>query len=190
MGRRSTWIGVFAAGLIGSGAIAAESADPHARTWTSLQDMHAEYVKAFVQSDGFGIRRVTPMMMLVQGGTVTLDGRRLRVEDVQLIGIAKHDPPVVYPGGFLEFQHGDKDRAFLPLPATRPVDEQERRILTSLQQGEEVVSRARINGIAAVGAIRATESCLQCHRNKQVGDLLGAFVYSLAPAQQEQAQSP
>lgn len=184
MGRRSAWIGLLAAGLVGSGAIAAESGGPHARSWTSLQGMHADYVKAFVESDGFGIRRLTPMMLLVQGGSVTLDGRRMRVEDVQLIGIAKHDPPVVYPGGFLKFQHGDKDQTFLSPSATRPVDEQERRILASLQQGEEVVSQPRGNGIAAVGAIRATESCLQCHRNKRVGDALGAFVYSLAPVQQ------
>jgi hypothetical protein len=147
--------------------------------------MHAAYVKAFVQSDGFGIRRVTPMMMLVQGGSLSLEGRRLRVQDVQLIGIAKHDPPVVYPGGLLKFQHGDKDQTFLPVSATRPIDEQERRILASLQQGEEVVSRPHTSGIAAVGAIRATESCLQCHRSRRVGDLLGALVYDLAPAQQQ-----
>lgn len=95
MGRCSASIGLLVATLIGTGAIAAESTDPHARHWTSLQAMHADYVRAFVQSDGFGMRRVTPMMLLVQGGSVTLDGQRLRVEDVQLIGTAKHDPPVV-----------------------------------------------------------------------------------------------
>lgn len=187
MGRRSVCSGLIAAGLLGGGAIAAESSDPHARAWTSLQGMHADYVDAFVQSDGFGIRRVTPMMMLVQGGSVTLDSQRLRVEDVQLIGIAKHDPPVVYPGGFLKFQHGDKDQAFLSQAAQRPVDVQEQRILASLQKGEEVVSKAHAGGVAAFGAIRATEACLQCHQSKQVGDLLGAFVYRLAPAQQQQA---
>ena len=41
------------------------------------------------------------MMWLVQGGHVSLYGQRLRVEDV--IGMAKHDPPVVYPGRFLIF---------------------------------------------------------------------------------------
>ena len=185
MGRRSVWIGLFAATLIGSGAIAAESADPHARRWTSLEDMHADYVKAFVQSDGFGIRRVTPMMMFMQGGSITLQGQRLRVEDVQLIGIARHDPPVVYPGGFLKFQHGDKAQEFLTEGATRVVDEGEQGILARLQEGEEVVSEEQADGIATVGAIRASEACLQCHRNKQVGDLLGAFVYRLAPAQHQ-----
>lgn len=185
MGRRSAWIGLFAVGLAVSGAIAAESADRHAYSWTSLQGMHGDYVKAFVQSDGFGIRRVTPMMMLMQGGSVTLDGQRLRVEDVQMIGIARHDPPVVYPGGFLKFQHGDAEQAFLAWVATRAVDERERTILARLQKGEEVVGQSQAGGIATVGAIRATEACLQCHRSKQVGDLLGAFVYRLAPVQRQ-----
>lgn len=183
MGRRNAWIGLFAACLLGSGANAAEPLDSRAPAWTSLDGMHADYVKAFVQSEGFGIARITPMMRLVQGGSLILDSQRLRVEDVQLIGIAKHDPPVVYPGGFLKFQHGDEDQTFLSRDAQRPVDEQELRILASLQKGEEVVSQARAGGIAAVGAIRATDACLQCHRSKQAGDLLGAFVYRLVPAQ-------
>lgn len=185
MGRCSAWIGLVAACLAGSGAIAAESSDPHTRSWTSLQDMHADYVKAFVQSDGFGIRRITPMMLLLQGGSITLEGQRLRVEDVQLIGIARHDPPVVYPGGFLKFQHGDAEQEFLTRVATRVVDEREQGILAKLRAGEEVVSQVQAGGIATVGAIRASEACLQCHRNKQVGDLLGAFVYRLAPAQHQ-----
>lgn len=184
MDRRNVWVGLFAACLLGGGANAAESFDSRAPAWTSLQGMHVDYVKAFVQSEGFGFARVTPMMRLVQGGSLMLDSQRLRVEDVQLIGIAKHDPPVVYAGGLLKFQHGDEDQAFLSGDAERPVNEQELRILASLQEGEEVVGQARAGGIAAVGAIRATDACLQCHQSKQVGDLLGAFVYRLVPAQQ------
>lgn len=68
---------------------------------------------------------------------MSLDGQRLRVEDVQLIGIGKHDPPVVYHGGFLKFQHGDAEQEFLARNATRVVDEQEQRIPARLQRGEK-----------------------------------------------------
>ena len=37
--------------------------------------------------------------------------------------------------------------------------------------------------MSAVGAIRATETCLQCHRSKHAGDVLGAFIYRVLPVQ-------
>ena len=63
------------------------------------------------------------------------------------------------------------------------VDEQEQRIPARLQRGEEVISQAQAGGMSAVGAIRATETCLQCHRSKHAGDVLGAFIYRVLPVQ-------
>ena len=37
-------------------------------------------------------------------------------------------------------------------------------------------------GLRLFGPTHARSECLDCHRNKQVGDLLGAFSYRLEPA--------
>jgi hypothetical protein len=183
MGRYAAWIGLFAALVLGTGSIVAKSSEASSLTWTSLERMHADYVKAFVESDGFGKARITPMMMLMHSGRLVLDGKSSHVGDVQLIGIAKHDPPLVYANGFMAFQHADTDQRFLPITASRSVDGQERLILRTLEKEQEVVARTDASGLKAYGAIRATTACLECHRSKREGDLLGAFVYRLEPAQ-------
>jgi hypothetical protein len=181
MGRNTVWIGLLAALMLGTASITAKSSDASPPAWTSLERAHADYVRAFVESDGFGKARITPMMILMHSGRLVLDGKSLYVGDVQLIGIAKHDPPVVYAGGFMAFQHADTDEKFLPAAATRHVDSRERLILRSLESGREVVVHADGSGLKAFGAVRADTACLECHRSKQVGDLLGAFVYRLEP---------
>ena len=184
MARRMVWIGGLAACVLGAGSIAAKSSDVSPPVWTSVERMHADYVRAFVESEGFGRTRITPMMRLMHSRSLVLDGKPLRVDDVQLIGIAKHDPPVVYASGFMAFQHADSDEQFLPAAATRHVDGQERLVLRGLEQGQQVLTHADASGLKTFGAIRATTACLECHRGKQAGDLLGAFVYRLEPAQQ------
>jgi len=184
MHRRSALIGWFTACAMGGAAVAAEPVVPESLEWTSLWAMHADYLNAFVHSDGFGARRVTPMMRLMQSGSLRLGVGRLRVEDVQMIGIAKHDPPVVHQGGMLKFQHGDEGPDFLPEAAQRPLNAQERDVVRRLQAGEQMVSLSAASG-AAAGPVRATADCLQCHQSKKEGDLLGAFVYSLRPVMQQ-----
>jgi hypothetical protein len=184
MGRYTAWIGLFAALALGTGSIIAKSSEESTLAWTSLERMHADYVKAFVESDGLGRARITPMMILMHSGRLVLDGKPLHVGDVQLIGIAKHDPPVVYAGGFMAFQHADTDEKFLPAAATRHVGSRERLILRSLESGQDVVVHTDASGLKAFGAVRADTACLECHRSKQEGDLLGAFVYRLEPTQQ------
>jgi len=184
MGRNTVWIGLLAALVLGAGSITAKSSDASSSAWTSVERMHADYVRAFVESEGFGRARITPMMRLMHSGRLALDDKPLHVSEVQLIGIAKHDPPVVYASGFMAFQHGDTDERFLPMTASRSVDGQERLILRTLEKEREVATLSDASGLKAYGAIRATTACLACHRSKGEGDLLGAFVYRLAPAQQ------
>ena len=184
MGRSTVWIGLLSALMLGAASITAKSSDASPPpVWTSLERMHADYVRAFVESEGFGRTRITPMMRLMHSGRLTLDDEPLRVGDVQLIGIAKHDPPVLYASGFIAFQHADTDERFLPMTASRSVDGQERLILRTLEKEQQVVARIDASGLKAYGAIRATTACLECHRSKREGDLLGAFVYRLDPAQ-------
>ncbi|MDR6839913.1 hypothetical protein [Pseudoxanthomonas sacheonensis] len=184
MGRNTVWIGLLGALMLGALSVTAKSSDASPPVWTSLEGMHADYVRAFVESDGFGKARITPMMRLMHSGRLTLDDKPLHVGDVQLIGIAKHDPPVVYASGFMAFQHADTDESFLPMRASRSVDGQERLILRTLEKEQEVVARTDASGLKAYGAIRATTACLECHRSKREGDLLGAFVYRLEPARE------
>lgn len=184
MGRNSVWLGVLAVLVLAVGSITAKSADAPPPAWISLDRMHADYVRAFVESEGFGKARITPMMMLMHHGGLTLEDQALHVGEVQLVGIARHDPPVVHAGGFMAFQHAETDHRFLPLSATRPIDGQERLVLQTLEKGQEVVTRSEAAGLKAYGAIRASTACLQCHTGKRAGDLLGAFIYRLQPAQE------
>ena len=57
--------------------------------------MHDDFVLAFIDSKGFGKLRITPMMQVMQRYR-THGERPLWVENLQLIGIAKHDVPVVF----------------------------------------------------------------------------------------------
>lgn len=185
MNRGGALIGWLAACALGGAAVAAEPGLPESPEWTSLSAMHADYIEAFVHSDGFGMRRVTPMMRLMQGGELRLDGQRLRVEDVQMVGIARHDPPVVHQGGMLKFQHGEQGPEFLPEVVQRPLNAPELYGMRRLQAGDRIVFIPAPNSESAVGAIRATADCLRCHQSKKEGDLLGAFVYTLRPVMQQ-----
>ena len=57
--------------------------------------MQDDFVLAFIDSKGFGKLRIAPMMQVMQ--RYCAQGERpLWVENLQLIGIAKHDVPVVF----------------------------------------------------------------------------------------------
>jgi hypothetical protein len=60
----------------------------------------------------------------------------------------------------------------------RPLDDFERRGLDAVRRGEELVW-TREAPTRMFGAIRAKESCLECHPGAKAGDLLGAFTYYL-----------
>jgi len=148
---------------------------------TALLQMHGEFVDAFIDSQGFGKRRVTPMMAKMrhyQFEGVDEEGRC--VLDVELVGVARHDPPVVHGATFLGFQHRDDDAA-MPLPpmSTRGLQAWERDALAALVAGADIVKHAGPGGERAMGPIRARPDCLACHRDRREGDVLGALSYGL-----------
>jgi hypothetical protein len=61
---------------------------------------------------------------------------------------------------------------------TRPLTAFEAQALKELQQGEDLVTDARLNRIRMMGSLRAGKQCLQCHQVLR-GDLLGSFSYEL-----------
>ncbi len=138
------------------------------------------YVDNFLKSPGFGMSRnwqgpanepPPPSTILM---TKQLDGLPVatayNVAVPQLIGIARHNPPVVFvtsrhlPGGKF---------------ATRPLTDFEERALAELTAGRETVVDDNQTHPKMVGAIRAQEGCLQCHEGSKIGDVLGAFTYDL-----------
>ena len=149
-----------------------------------LQRIHSDHVDAFVVSEGFGKSRLTPMMRL-RWNPYPIDDGELRVRDVQLLGIAKHAPPVVYTSIFQGFEHGENGPELAGFH-TREINADETRALLALARGEKVVSSPEPGGVRLFGPIRARSECLGCHRNKQAGDLLGVFSYRLEPTRLQQ----
>ena len=149
-----------------------------------LLRMHDDFVLAFVQSEGFGRKRVTPMMR-VMNGYRTRGETPLWVQDLQLIGIARHDPPVVFSSAFQGFQHSEEGMALAARPGGRPLTELERAHVRALEEGQRLLVQPRGDALRVVGPISAGNECLGCHKDKRAGDLLGAFVYTLRPLPQE-----
>jgi len=147
----------------------------------ALQRMHGEFIEAFVDSEGFGRRRVTPMMVRMrhyQFEGIGDDGSC--IVDVELVGVARHDPAVVHGAHFMGFQHRDDDAAaFVPTAPTRGLQAWERDALAALKTGSGMVVRATPTGLRAMGPIRARPACLACHEGYREGDVLGALSYGL-----------
>ncbi|MFO0970064.1 MAG: hypothetical protein U0793_31315 [Gemmataceae bacterium] len=94
---------------------------------------------------------------------------------LDLIGLLTGREPVAYRAeslGWLQDPHGEE-------ALTRPLDDFEFIALGALGKGEDVFARSRDGVIRMLGAVRAKESCLECHSDRKAGDLLGAFSYTL-----------
>jgi hypothetical protein len=161
----------------------------------ALRRMHEDFVDAFVNSQGFGKTRVTPMMVRMRHYQFEgIGGSGRCVHDVELIGIAWHDPPVVYPANFMGFQHEGGDAGLrLPVMPARSLQAWERDAVAALGTGQEIVRHALPGGERAMGAIRARRDCLTCHTRSREGDVLGALSYGLGhlvvPAQASDPRS-
>lgn len=147
----------------------------------ALRRMHGEFVDAFVDSRGFGRMRVTPMMARMRDARFeAVDEHGRCVIEVELVGVARHDPPVVHAASFMGFQHPDGDSGLrAPPPSTRGLHAWEREALAALASGRELVVLDTPRGERAMGAIRARPACLSCHEDHREGDVLGALAYGL-----------
>jgi len=164
-------------------AAVAPAPPPPSQESPSLADFHARYVETFVASPGFGPERISPMRRLMSGSSVRIDGTVLRTADLRLIGIAKHDPPVTYAADYDGPAHPGSRQASGANGIPRELTGWEREALVRLAAGEPVVASIGERGaLCAAGPIRARTECLGCHRAKREGDLLGALVYDLRPA--------
>ena len=176
---RMRW-GLVAMMSLAAAAAWASAVDRDAPTQDELLRMHDEFVLAFVDSEGFGRARVTPMMRVMQGYRTRGD-TPLWVQDLQLIGIARHDPPVVFSSAFQGFQHSEEGMALAPRREGTPLTETERADVRALENGQKLVVQPQGDALRVTGPISAASECLGCHKDKRAGDLLGAFVYTLRP---------
>jgi hypothetical protein len=142
-----------------------------------LLRMHDDVVLAFIDSEGFGQRRLPAMSGVLHK---PVDGSHWYVAHLELIGVAKHNPPRVFSNEMSIFHQRSKAT---PPPRTtgRAMTVQEKQALRDLDAGQRLIVEKQGKGLRVVGAIRAGGECIGCHKNKRAGDMLGAFVYSLWP---------
>ncbi|MFZ5638536.1 MAG: hypothetical protein ACOY82_18310 [Pseudomonadota bacterium] len=164
-------------GSVVAGWTAVEASDGPPRY---LLRMHDAFVLAFVDSEGFGRTRLTPMQRL-RNTYRTGGATPMWVERLELIGIAKHDPPQAFSAGFDAFQHPEDSGPRPPRREGRRLSADERAALRALESGERLVVRDDADGLRVVGPISAGGECLGCHRGARAGDMLGALVYTLRP---------
>lgn len=119
---------------------------------------------------GFDSHRFKQVPELYASG----ESNRWEVQRLELIGLLSHDRPVAYVTEHLP------DLEELGDAAIRELDEFERDGLAQLRTERDIVTAEQVSSIRMLGAVRASQSCLECHQ-VQRGELLGAFSYVIAP---------
>ena len=103
------------------------------------------------------------------------ENKKWRVDHVQLIGVLTQEQPVVYLTDKMpSMEQIRQDK-------TRSLDFFEEAALPSLRAGEDLYIVSKGDTLRMLGALRATKTCQKCH-DAEIGDLLGAFSYTLRPA--------
>ena len=144
--------------------------------WKSFEDLHERYTQAFVDSEGFGISRIVTFDS-PERRAFLVNGRKRRIHTVQLIGL-NGDVPRVYESSFI-----NPTRSMLATTAYRPLSDFENHAIERLETGTNYVFSGEDHDpenphATLVAALRASESCMECHDAKR-GQLLGAFAYRL-----------
>lgn len=153
----------------------------HAAPPRALLKMHDAFVLAFVDSRGFGMTRMPAMAPMLHKPVA---GTPWFVANLELVGVAKHDPPRVFGGPMaMDIFHRPDERFPLSRDDGRAMVAEEANALHDLDAGERLIVVPEGVGLRVTGAIRAGDECLGCHKNKRAGDMLGAFVYHLQPVE-------
>jgi hypothetical protein len=107
-----------------------------------------------------------------RSGLTVHESWRWRVQHIQLVGILSHEKPVVYLTDKLPSMEQIRQGK------TRTLDYFEEAALPALREGEDLFLASKGATVRMLGALRTTKTCQQCH-DAEVGDLLGAFSYTL-----------
>jgi len=168
---------------------------PANSVWTSEQAMNDAFIVQFNNTGNFGsgrmpapTMRIDPGMRLLLTDQMQIDGpmktvsAAYRIYSLELIGIAMHDPPVA----FVVVRHKDNAASL----NNRILTDFEVNALKELLAGKQVVDQQEKTDRIVVGAVRAEQSCIQCHDGAKVGDLLGAFSYHLSLVDKPASTTP
>ncbi len=147
-------------------------------TAMSLWPLHENCVVDFVNPRGFGFvkdRRHVAGFEPHGFTKVPETAGEWKVASLDLVGILRHENPVVYVSAKLPRMEELRDAP------TRPPDAFESAALEALRKGADLHLGDGPEATRFVGAIRSTKQCLACHGGER-GALLGAFTYRLRPA--------
>ena len=145
--------------------------------WGSPEKMHEHFINEFINGPDFGFSRRVHIDMN-HFKTLTVDKQQYRVKDMQLLSVTDRKKPTLWmTSGIIKKSHL-KNKNF----KHRPLKEDETLILQQLQKGAKILTAKKGNTLFMTGVLKANKGCIRCHENYQVGDLMGAFIYSLAPA--------
>ncbi len=169
--------------------IGVESANNFARN--DAVSFHVDQIVNFANASGFGyVDRERRQMIGFQShgfrappqwaNGVQNAKQNYEVTRLELISLLKHTPAAAYLSDNLPSMEELKSDA----APTRKLDEFEQQAISRLEQGEDLIVAEDQLGLRMVGAIRAVNECLQCHRGRE-GKLLGGFTYRLKPAKSE-----
>jgi len=157
--------------------------------WTSEGQLHNYFASGFA-SNSLSSHSLAfdDSMLLVPGASAGLANTTAGPTQIykferrpDLIGIAHHNPPVIFNGlGGGLIKAGRSISQSYPI-GTRSLTDFETKALDELRAGQDTVSQPTDDGgRLMVGAIRAQSNCLQCHNVAKAGELLGAISYRLS----------
>lgn len=144
----------------------------------ALGRLHDDGFLDFVNSAGFGYvkdRRHVAGFQSHGFSKVPGPADKWAVARLELVGLLRHDEPVVYVSSKLPRMDELKDSP------TRPLDAFESESLAKLRGGADLYVGLGSESSRFVGAVRSTKQCVECHGGER-GALLGAFSYRLRPA--------
>jgi hypothetical protein len=144
----------------------------------ALGKLHDESFLDFVNPKGFGYVKDRQHVAGFQShgfSKVPGPAGQWKVASLELVGLVRHENPVVYVSPRLPRMDELRDAP------TRQPDAFETAALGALRGGADLHIGDGSDGARFVGAIRAVKQCVECH-GCQRGDLLGAFTYRLRPA--------
>lgn len=164
--------------------------DRRARTFTDMDKMHDAFFKDFASKPGFGASRIA---FLPPQDFITLNGQTYRFHAPNLLGL--EDEPIAYqrPWGDIISVAALSKKESRAMLKRRQLTADETRAVAELRNGKSLVTVPKqiavrgehgatniVDGVLAVGALRAKAQCAECHQVKE-GALLGAFAYTLVP---------
>ena len=146
----------------------------------SLERLHTDRVEKFVEQVAFGVRRVL-MMPKIETKKLPVDstGKTYVIDRMDLIGLLPGKEPIVRLATGINHALREEKKVV----STRALDEFEAQAVADLNK-RGLVWKLSESDVRMVGALRASQDCLSCHKGKE-GDILGAFSYRMVPGKEQ-----